>query len=129
MFPDRSSMRLAVSTLLFCLLPAAFAQPKPATQNGETRAARALEQARRQGPLALYSFFESLPKGADLHTHLAGAVYAEPFIREAAEDNLCVNTKTLTLYKPAGTTRSLPPQPVCEEKGSPQAAFLGIKNF
>src|SRR6202012_1639958 len=124
MFPDRFSMRLAVSTLLFCLLPAAFAQPKPATQNGETHAARALEQARRQGPLALYAFFEHMPKGADLHTHLAGAVYAETFIREAADDNLCINSKTLTLYKTAATTRSLPPQPVCGDDGEPAANSL-----
>ena len=121
---DRPSMRLAVSTLLFCLLPAALAQPKPATQNGETRAARALDQARQQGPLALYAFFESMPKGADLHTHLAGAVYAETFIGEAASDNLCVNPKTLVFFKPNGTTRSLPPQPVCGEEGEPAANAL-----
>ena len=65
-----------------------------------------------------------MPKGADLHTHLAGAVYAESFIREAAEDNLCVNSKTLVLYKTAATTRSLPPQPVCGEEGEPAADAL-----
>ena len=74
-----------------------------------------LERARHQGPLALYTFLHDMPKGADLHTHLAGAVYAESFIREAAEDNLCVKAKTLALYKTAATTRSLPPQPVCGE--------------
>jgi adenosine deaminase len=121
---DRPAMRLAVSTLLFCLLAPALAQPKPATQNGETRAARALEQARQQGSLALYAFFEYMPKGADLHTHLAGAVYAETFIREAASDNLCVNSKTLVFSKPNGTTRSLPPQPVCGEEGEPAANAL-----
>jgi len=117
-------MRLAVSSLLFCLLPAALAQPQPATQAGETRAARALEHASQQGPLALYAFFESMPKGADLHTHLAGAVYAETFIREAAEDNLCINGKTFALYKPPATTRSLPPQPVCGDEGEPATNAL-----
>jgi adenosine deaminase len=121
---DRPAMRLAVSTLLLCVLPSAVAQRQPATQNGETRAARALEQARQQGPLALYAFFEYMPKGADLHTHLAGAVYAETFIREAASDNLCVNTKTLVFSKPNGTTRSLPPQPVCGEESEPAANAL-----
>ena len=58
-----------------------------------------------------------MPKGADLHTHLVGAVYAESFIREAAEDNLCVNSRTLSLYKTTATTRSMPPQPVCGEEG------------
>src|SRR6202142_1263307 len=123
-FFDRPALRLAVATLFFCLLPSAIAQPKPATQNDESRAARALDQARQQGPLALYAFFESMPKGADLHTHLAGAVYAETFIREAPEDTLCINSKTLALYKPAATTRSLPPQPVCGDEGEPAANAL-----
>jgi adenosine deaminase len=87
-------------------------------------ASQALELARRQGPLALYAFFEQMPKGADLHTHLAGAVYAESFIREAVADNLCVTSDTLTLYKTEAMTRSLPPMPVCGEKGVPVAKAL-----
>ncbi len=85
---------------------------------------RALEHARQQGPLALYAFFHDMPKGADLHNHLAGAVYAESFIRQAIEENLCVQSKTLTLYKPAATTRSLPAQPVCGEEGERVEAAL-----
>ena len=77
-----------------------------------------------QGPLALYAFLHDMPKGADLHTHLAGAVYAESFIREAVEDNLCVKSKTLTLYKTSATTRSLPPQPVCGDEGERAADAL-----
>jgi len=99
--------------LLVSFAPAGLAQPQAVTPNSEARAARAFEQARQQGPLALYAFLEAMPKGADLHTHLAGAVYAETFLREAAEDNLCVNAKTLVLYKTMNMTRSLPPQPVC----------------
>ncbi len=124
MSSSRATFVLAVSALLFCLTPFAIAQPQAATQNGETRAAKALEHARQQGPLALYAFFHDMPKGADLHTHLAGAVYAESFIREAAEDNLCINSKTLVLYKATAMTRSLPPQPVCGEDGVPAANAL-----
>ena len=47
--------------------------------------------------------------------HLTGAVYAETFLTNAAADNLCVNTATLSFTKNAGTTRSLPAQPVCAE--------------
>ena len=104
----RASIRLAVPTLLVCLMPAVLAQRPAAMQNGEARAARALERARQQGPLALYAFFHEMPKGADLHTHLAGAVYAESFIRQAAEDNLCINSKTMVLYKTMAMTRSMP---------------------
>ena len=107
--------------LLACLTAPAFAQ---AVSAGEMRAAHALEQARRQGPLALYAYFHDMPKAADLHTHLAGAVYAESFVREAVEDNLCVKTKTLVLYLPTGPTRSVPPQPVCGEDGVPVANAL-----
>jgi adenosine deaminase len=115
--PICRALHAAVSTLLLCLAPAALAQPQAVAQKGEARAARAFDQARRQGPLALYAFLHDMPKGADLHTHLAGAVYAESFIRQAAEDNLCVNSKSLTLYRTTATTRSLPPQPVCGEEG------------
>lgn len=38
-----------------------------------------------------------MPKGADLHNHLSGAIYAESFIQWAAEKGLCVNTTTFVL--------------------------------
>jgi adenosine deaminase len=100
--------------LLSCLAPAVFAQPQPATQSTSARAARAFEHARQQGPLALYEFLHDMPKGADLHFHLAGAVYAETFIHEAAEDNLCVHSKTISLYK----------APACGGEGEPAADAL-----
>jgi adenosine deaminase len=112
------------AVLLVCLAPGAFAQPQAVAQNSEARAARAFEDARRQGPLALYAFMRDMPKGADLHTHLAGAVYAESFIAQAVENNLCVNSKTLALYKTMAMTRSLPPQPVCGEEGERAADVL-----
>jgi adenosine deaminase len=123
---SRSINRAAASALLLCLLPGALAQPQAVAPNGEVRAARAFEHARQQGPLALYTFLHDMPKGSDLHTHLAGAVYAETFIREAVEANLCVQSKTLTLYKykTTATTRGLPPQPVCGDEGEPVANAL-----
>ena len=57
---------------------------------GELRAVRAVEAARRQGAPELYALLRAMPKGADLHMHLSGAVYAETFVREAAEAHLCV---------------------------------------
>ncbi len=38
-------------------------------------------------------FLKLFPKGADLHTHLDGAIYAEDYLRWAAEDGKCI-TKT-----------------------------------
>ena len=66
----------------------------------EQRAAREFAAARAGGPLTLRAFLDQFPKGADLHVHLSGAVYAETFIRDAAEDGVCVDTVVLAFAKP-----------------------------
>jgi len=66
----------------------------------EARAARAYQEAVARGPLTLHSFLVDFPKGADLHVHLSGAVYAESFIRAAGEDGLCVDPAGLSFAKP-----------------------------
>src|SRR5579871_2798492 len=68
-------------------------------QPADTRAARAYDAAVRQGPPALRAFLVQFPKGADLHVHLSGAVYAETFIRDAGEDGLCVDPAALKFVK------------------------------
>ena len=78
----------------------------------------------RNSPLALNAFVERMPKGGDLHMHLSGAIYAETFIRDAVADHLCVNPKLLALAKNVGTTRSIPPQPVCAEGDVAASAAL-----
>jgi len=70
------------------------------TPTGEARAARAYLAAAHDGPLALRVFLDQFPKGADLHIHLSGAIYAESFIREAGEDGLCVDPAALSFAKP-----------------------------
>jgi len=112
-------MRRPILLLLLALSIAVQAQkpapnplpnPDPLPSRGESAGAarsaaagvaRAFEAARRQGPLALHSFLAGMPKGADLHVHLSGAVYAESWIRAAGEDGLCVDSKTLSFVKPA----------------------------
>lgn len=37
-----------------------------------------------------------MPKGGDLHIHLSGAVYAESWIKEGIEDQLCVDIVSLS---------------------------------
>lgn len=65
-------------------------------------AARAYDAAVRQGPLVLHAFLARFPKGADLHVHLSGAVYAETFIHDAAQDGLCVDPAALKFVKTCG---------------------------
>jgi len=56
------------------------------------------EGIRREPPLAL-AFLREMPKGGDLHNHLAGAVYAEDLIDYAARDKLCVDRATMTAVR------------------------------
>ncbi len=55
--------------------------------------------AAQKNPLQLRQFLKKMPKGADLHYHLSGGVYAESFIRAAVEDGLCIDTKQLAFTK------------------------------
>src|SRR5438445_10047270 len=99
-----------------------FAMPAPgqtkAAQSGGTQAS--LEQkaelnlkAARENPLQLRHFLLGMPKGGDLHNHLSGAVYAESWIRAAAEDHLCVEIAKLAFAKPAPSSGGGAEQPTC----------------
>ena len=128
----RPASRLAPQVLLAIAVFAApahpQAKPKPAPTRSaaistetaaEQRADRGLDVA-RSSPLALYAWLVKMPKGADLHSHLSGAIYAETFIKDAIEDHLCVNVTTLSFVKP----KSSPPpaaDPLCEENDVPAA--------
>jgi adenosine deaminase len=90
------------------------------TSSPESRTAHALDLARTD-PLNLYAFLVRMPKGADLHNHLSGAVYAESWIRAAADDNLCVDLVTHSFFQSRAMTDSLPPQPVCGDGNIPAA--------
>jgi hypothetical protein len=50
-------------------------------------------------PVRLRPFLRAMPKGGDLHNHVTGAVYAESYIRWAAELNVCVDTVTVALVE------------------------------
>lgn len=67
---------------------------------GAERRAQAALQAVRHQPPALWAFLKDMPKGGDLHSHLSGAIYAESMIEWAAQDGLCVDSKTLTVVRP-----------------------------
>ena len=87
------SMR-AVALLLLCVTPC-FAAPR----NTDAALNRKLAELRRN-PLELYAFLYRMPKGADLHNHLSGAVYAESYIDKAASRHDCVDTTTFAISAP-----------------------------
>lgn len=55
----------------------------------------------RKSPLDLHAFLYDMPKGADLHNHLSGAVYAENYLEAAVEEHLCVDRAALALVAPS----------------------------
>jgi len=74
----------------------------------EARAGLIYEANLHQGPEALRGFLADFPKGADLHVHLSGAVYAETFIRDAGEDGLCIDTAALSFAPPPCKGKLIP---------------------
>ena len=120
----RNARFVTVSGPLLLLLSFAAGEnaycQQPSVNALDQKSARAFEAARKD-PLALHAFIERMPKGADLHMHLSGAIYAETFIRDAAADLLCVNMTKIRFEKNIGTSKSLPAQAVCAD-GSVAAA-------
>jgi adenosine deaminase len=82
------------------------------------RTAQELERVRAE-PLALHDFLKRMPKGADLHSHLSGAIYAETHIRDAIEDELCVDPDAKAFAKSQPVMAGAQLQPVCEENQVP----------
>lgn len=60
-----------------------------------------------QDPLALYTFFKSMPKGGELHYHLLGSAYAESMIAYAAQGEYCLNRGNFVLTKKSGACSDL----------------------
>ena len=88
-----------IACVILCTLCAPVgAQPRATTYDGpdpalERAAARRFE-AIRSDPVALRMRLRAMPKGGDLHNHLSGAIYAESYLRWAAEDGACVSAAT-----------------------------------
>jgi adenosine deaminase len=80
---------------LLTILPSATAA-NPASTSAEALTARYFESI-RNNPNLLLVFLRDMPKGADLHNHLTGGIYAESFIQWAAEAGDCVDPGTLNL--------------------------------
>ena len=111
----------------------AYGQTAPAkvtepTGTAEQRAARAYELA-RGNPLDLHAFLARMPKGADLHYHLSGGIYAESWIRAAAEDGLCVDLASDAFTKPAGMVPGESVQPLCGAGKVPAAKAFTDQNL
>src|SRR5947209_8925212 len=92
--PRRVIVLVLASLLLVCV--SCFAAKPP---DAEAQTSRRLESL-RNNPNLLRLFLQQMPKGADLHNHLSGAIYAESYIRFAVADGLCVDRAASTLLAP-----------------------------
>jgi len=85
-------MRLLVHAVLaVSILSLAFS-----ADAGEREARRQFDRV-KDDPVALRRFLFAMPKGADLHNHLSGGIYAESYINWAAEDGKCVDLQTFAV--------------------------------
>jgi adenosine deaminase len=94
----RTCIAVGLATLMIAQDVGAQRQSAPVDGSGAT--ARYFSSVRGNPPLLL-AFLTEMPKGGDLHVHLSGAIYAESYLRWAADDNLCLATATMTIV--AGT--------------------------
>ena len=88
--------RVLVALCLGLLPSFGLSQSKP---TAEERTARYFDSVRKT-PNLLLPFLREMPKGGDLHNHLAGSIYAESWIDFAAEDGLCVDRTVSILIAP-----------------------------
>ncbi len=118
-------LRTLLASLLAATAAIAVAQPATPTRHTaaatspERRASAAFAAAYQAGPLELHAFLINMPKGADLHMHLSGAIYAETFLRDAVADSACIDPIKLTLVR--STAPAVPP---CPDGAVPAAAIL-----
>jgi adenosine deaminase len=106
-----------IAVLLTALAVPALAVAQREADEGELRAAKALD-AVRGDPLALHVLLKRMPKGGELHNHLHSAVFAETLIRDAVEDKLCVDQAAHAFAKPQAIGDD---GPVCGEGAVPAA--------
>jgi adenosine deaminase len=85
----------------------------------------------KNDPNALYAFFQSMPKGGELHYHLAGGPYPETMLALASKGNYCINKETFAVTSSTGfcdgiTTKELANQPELYAK---TVRSWSLKNF
>jgi adenosine deaminase len=125
----RSLLTNTSRTLLLLLLSVFASQAQPGSAPKESRTGPASTEQRtarhfesiRKSPQQELAFLIQMPKGADLHNHLSGAVYAESYIRWASDNGLCVNIKTMALSAPT-------PPSKCDPKSDQPLASTALTN-
>lgn len=78
----------------------------------QTRKAAQWFERNRNRPPKIRAFLKKMPKGGDIHTHVSGAVYAESYLKWAADEKRCVNPETGVIsgetVEPCGLASEVP---------------------
>ena len=96
----RSQLSVLIMLALFLMAPSA-ARATASGSSTEARTARYLDMIRAR-PAKLSAFLRAMPKGADLHNHLSGAVPTETLIGYAVSDGLCIDATFKATPAPNG---------------------------
>lgn len=62
----------------------------------------------KTNPKALYVFFKKMPKGGELHYHLAGGAYPEAMVTIGAKNNYCLDATTLNITNTNDSCKGIP---------------------
>ena len=100
----RISLRRKIAWTLVVVLSCGLTLSAQQRGASEQSTARYFESIRKSPPKQV-AFLLKMPKGADLHNHLSGSIYAERYIEWAAEKGLCVNNGTMSLVVPASPSK------------------------
>src|ERR1043165_4293537 len=114
--PVRNKLVWTLVVLLSCALTVPAQPGVKARGASEQRTASYFESIRKSPPKQL-AFLLKMPKGADLHNHISGAIYAEHYIEWAAQAGLCVNNRTMALTVPASPSK-------CTDQQTPATTAL-----
>lgn len=89
------SIRFAGLLLVLTFVSANLtAQPSRGAGNSPEASTTQYFDSIKSDPLLVAAFLREMPKGADLHNHLSGAIYAETFIEWLAESDGCIDPAT-----------------------------------
>ena len=92
---------IAIGAMLACII---VPPPIARAQSPTARTSQYLESV-RDNPMLLEDFLHRMPKGADLHHHLTGSVYAESYIQYAVEDGLCIDHQAALSQPPCDAAK------------------------
>ena len=95
----RTHLSVLIVLALILMAPSS-AQATASVPSAAERTARHLDRIRTR-PAKLRTFLKAMPKGADLHNHLSGAVPTEALIGYAVRDRLCIDATITATPAPA----------------------------